>query len=51
MRTWPLSKLSRLRSLEEDNHKLKKVVADLILDKQVLPSALETGVIARVIAQ
>lgn len=35
-----VSELRRLRSLEEENHRLKKVVADLSLDKHMLAEAL-----------
>jgi transposase-like protein len=33
--------IKRLRALEEENRRLKKAVADLTLDKQILKEALE----------
>lgn len=36
-----VSKAKKLRSLEEENRKLKQLVADLSLDKQALQWALE----------
>ena len=36
-----ISDAKKLRSLEEENRRLKKAVADLTLDKQVLKEALE----------
>ena len=43
-----VSELRRLRQLEEENHQLKKLVADLSLDKQMLQEVIkksfETGV-------
>lgn len=36
-----VSELRKLRQLEEDNHQLKKLVADLTLDKQVLQDVLK----------
>ena len=35
-----MSELSRLRQLEEQNNRLKKVVADLSVDKQILQEVL-----------
>jgi len=35
-----VSELSRLRQLEEQNNRLKKVVADLSVDKQILQEVL-----------
>jgi putative transposase len=35
-----LSELRRLRQLEEENFKLKQIVADLTLDKQMLQDVL-----------
>ena len=35
-----VSDAKRLRSLEEENRKLRKVVADLSLDKEMLQDAL-----------
>ena len=34
------SELKRLKQLEEENRKLKRLVADLALDKQILQDAL-----------
>ena len=39
-----VSELRRLRSLEEENHRLKKLVADLSLDKHMLTEALRKKV-------
>jgi putative transposase len=39
-----VSELRRLRSLEEENHRLKKLVADLSLDKHMLAEALRKKV-------
>jgi len=39
-----VSQLRRLRSLEEDNHRLKQLVADLSLDKHMLTKALRKKV-------
>lgn len=36
-----VSELRKLRQLEEENHQLKKLVADLSLDKQVLQDVLK----------
>lgn len=36
-----VSELRRLRQLEEENHQLKKLVADLSLDKQMLQDVLK----------
>jgi putative transposase len=36
-----VSELRRLRQLEEENHKLKQIVADLSLDKQMLQDVLK----------
>ncbi len=36
-----ISELRRLRQLEEENHQLKKLVADLSLDKQMLQDVLK----------
>ncbi len=36
-----LSELRRLRQLEEENHQLKKLVADLSLDKQMLQEVIK----------
>jgi putative transposase len=36
-----VSELRRLRQLEEENFKLKQIVADLTLDKQMLQDVLE----------
>jgi putative transposase len=35
-----LSEVLRLKALEEENHKLKRLVADLSLDNQVLKDLL-----------
>lgn len=35
-----MSEAKRLRELEEENRKLKKMVADLMLDKEALKDAL-----------
>lgn len=35
-----VSELRRLRQLEEENHKLKQLVADLSLDKHILQEVL-----------
>ena len=35
-----MSEMRRLRQLEEENHRLKRVVADLTLDKHLLAEAL-----------
>jgi putative transposase len=35
--------LRRLRQVEEENRKLKQLVADLTLDKQMLQEALRTN--------
>jgi putative transposase len=35
-----VSELRRLRQLEEENHRLKRMVADLSLDKQMLQDVL-----------
>ena len=36
-----VAELRRLKQLEEENHKLKTLVADLSLDKQILQDALK----------
>ena len=36
-----VSELKRLRQLEEENYKLKQIVADLTLDKQMLQDVLK----------
>lgn len=36
-----ISELRRLRQLEEENNQLKKLVADLSLDKQILQDVLK----------
>jgi putative transposase len=36
-----VSELRRLRQLEEENHRLKQIVADLTLDKQMLQDVLK----------
>lgn len=36
-----VSELRRLRQLEEENHQLKKLVADLSLDKQMLQEVIK----------
>jgi putative transposase len=36
-----VSELRRLRQLEEENHQLKKLVADLSLDKQMLQDVIK----------
>ena len=36
-----LAELRRLKQLEEENRKLKKIVADLMLDKQMLQDVLK----------
>ena len=36
-----ISELRRLKQLEEENHQLKKIVADLSLDKQMLQDVLK----------
>lgn len=38
------SEMRRLRQLEEENTKLKKLVADLSLDKAMLPDVLAKNV-------
>ena len=38
-----MSHLKRLKELEEENHRLKTLVADLKLDKVVLKSVIETN--------
>ena len=35
-----ISEIRRLRQLEEENHRLKRLVADLTLDKQMLQDVL-----------
>ena len=35
-----VSEIRRLRQLEEENHRLKRLVADLTLDKQMLQDVL-----------
>ena len=39
-----VSELRKLRSLEEENRRLKRVVADLTLDKNMLSEALRQNV-------
>ena len=39
-----VSELRRLRSLEEENHRLKKLMADLSPDKHMLAEALRNRV-------
>ena len=39
-----VSELGRLRQLEEDNNRLKKLVADLALDKHILQEVLSKKV-------
>ena len=39
-----VSELRKLRSLEEENRRLKQVVADLTLDKHILSEALRKNV-------
>ena len=39
-----VSELRKLRSLEEENRRLKQVVADLTLDKHMLSEALRNNV-------
>jgi len=39
-----LAELRRLRQLEEENRKLKKLVADLSLDKHILQEVLQKKV-------
>jgi putative transposase len=34
---WEFRELRRVKQLEEENRRLKQVVADLTLDKQMLP--------------
>ena len=36
-----ISELRKLRQLEEENHQLKKLVADLSLDKQMLQDVIK----------
>jgi putative transposase len=36
-----VAELRRLKQLEEENRKLKKIVADLLLDKQMLQDVLK----------
>ena len=36
-----IAELRRLRQLEEENHKLKQLVADLSLDKRILQDVIE----------
>lgn len=38
-----VSEARRLRQMEEENRRLKKAVADLILDKQILEEALRAA--------
>ena len=38
-----VAELRRLRTLEEENRKLKQLVADLSLDKKMLLTAVENG--------
>jgi putative transposase len=40
MEAWP-SELRRLRQLEDENSKLKKMVAELSLDKQMLQDVIK----------
>lgn len=42
-----MSELRKLRQLEEENHQLKKLVADLSLDKQMLHGVLKKSFRAR----
>jgi putative transposase len=35
-----VAEIRRLKQLEEENHRLKRLVADLTLDKQILQDAL-----------
>ena len=39
-----VSELRRLRQLEDENHRLKRLVADLTLDKHMLSEALRKNV-------
>ena len=39
-----VSELRKLRSLEDENHRLKRLVADLTLDKHMLAEALRKKV-------
>lgn len=39
-----VGEMRRLRQLEEENHRLKRVVADLTLDKHMLAEALRKNV-------
>ena len=41
---WGVAELRRLRQLEEENRKLKKLVADLALDKHILQEVLQKKV-------
>ncbi len=36
-----VTELRRLRQLEEDNHRLKRLVADLSLDKEMLQEVIK----------
>ena len=38
---WKANAMKRLKQLEEENRRLKKAVADLTLDKQILKEANE----------
>jgi putative transposase len=40
MRGWGGAELRRLRQIEDENRRLKRLVADLTLDKQMLQDAL-----------
>lgn len=39
-----VGEMRRLRQMEEENHRLKRVVADLMLDKHMLAEALRKNV-------
>lgn len=39
-----VAELRRMRQLEEENHRLKQIVADLSLDKQMLQDVLKKSV-------
>jgi len=41
MEAWEISELKRLKQLEEENTKLKQLVADLSLDKAMLQDVLK----------
>ena len=44
MAIWALARVRRLRQLEEENARLKRVVADLTLDKNILQEVIRKKV-------